>query len=112
MKCTVCGRRNKGNSNFCGYCGNPLYCNNFETKQNGKVKQLLNKKWIKILSIILAVLIPVIAITGILLKSGLLSFNKRLDGRIEFKEFTKDDIAFENESLFVKNHQSSRLFFF
>ena len=103
MKCTVCGRRNKGNSNFCGYCGNPLYCNNFETKQNGKVKQLLNKKWIKILSIILAVLIPVIAITGILLKSGLLSFNKRLDGRIEFKEFTKDDIAFENESLFVKN---------
>ncbi len=101
MKCFNCGKENKDGINYCAYCGVSLYDDRKNIKSG--IKDLFKNKYIKVISIILAILIPAVTVVGVLAANGVFNNGNLLTGRIEFKDFTKDDIAFENNELFVKN---------
>ena len=101
MKCNKCGYENYDIARFCAYCGNPLIYEN-EANKKSVFKNLFKRKWVKVVSIVLAVLIPTITVVGVLAATGTFNLYKKLPGRIEFKNFTREDLAFEDNTLFVK----------
>ena len=98
VKCTNCGKKNKMPVSFCLYCGSPISVDEDKTENQNKHRLL---PVIAIISIVLSLAI----ITGVLLGTGVIpigSGNRKI-GRIDYKDFTEEDIIFENNRMYVDN---------
>lgn len=99
MKCSHCGKKNKKSSYFCVYCGNPI---TVDTDHTAIRKKHRGHPLIAIISIVICLAIA----AGVLFAAGVFRVSdgaQTVPGRIEFKEFSDQDVVFENNELFVKN---------
>lgn len=98
VKCTSCGKKNKMPVSFCMYCGNPISIDEGNTVIQNKHKF---HPLIAVVSIVLCLAIVV----GVLFATGVISIGNgnRNFGRIEYKEFTEEDIIYENNRMYVNN---------
>lgn len=108
MRCPLCGRENPDNLMICQNCGSRMGAMQPLPQQKKKKRPFFKRTGVRVTAIVLAVSIVAASVFGVLYFTGALPFGGKsspdnaIGGRLEFKQFSDEDVAFDGGVHYVK----------